>query len=192
MPGAFLPAAERYGLASKIDRWVVTAVLHWLEEHADGVGLCGVNLSGQSLGDRSFFKFVTDALRGSTAAPERICFEITETSAIANLADAVTFIRDARDLGCRFALDDFGSGMASFAYLKTLPVDFLKIDGTFVRDIVEDSIDRALVRSINDIGHVMGKQTIAEYVETQPTCDLLRDMGVDFAQGYLFGQPRPA
>ena len=123
--------------------------------------------------------------------PQRICFEITETAAIANLSNATRMIIELGELGCQFALDDFGSGLSSFAYLKTLPVDYLKIDGLFVKDIAHDPIDRAMVRSINEIGQIMGKATIAEFVESATVFALLREIGVDYAQGYEIGKPQP-
>ena len=136
-------------------------------------------------------KFVIRQFEEKNLPPEKICFEITETTAIADLTSATRFIKALSELGCRFALDDFGSGLSSFAYLKNLPVDFLKIDGMFVRDIVDDPIDFAMVKSINEIGHVMGKQTIAEFVEDQAILEKLREIGVDYAQGYGISRPRP-
>ena len=193
-PGAFLPAAERYGLSPRTDRWVVETAMRWLNshpEHIDRLALCSINLSGASLGDEGFLALLLGLLESGRVPCNRICFEITETAAIANLSAAIRFIGVLKELGCRFALDDFGSGVSSFAYLKSLPVDFLKIDGVFVKDILTDPIDFAMVRSINDMGHVMGKRTIAEFVESQAILERLRDIGVDFAQGYGVGRPRP-
>jgi EAL domain-containing protein (putative c-di-GMP-specific phosphodiesterase class I) len=152
--------------------------------------LCSINLSGVSLADEDFLIFVTAELASTRLPPSKVCFEITETAAIANLSGAMRFIEVLRRVGCRFALDDFGSGLSSFAYLKSLPVDFLKIDGMFVKDIIEDPIDRELVRSINEIGHVMGKRTIAEFVESGEILAALGEIGVDYAQGFELGKPR--
>ncbi len=193
-PGAFLPAAERYNLVPDIDRWVVRRTFAYLLEHPDvfaDLRLCTINLSGHSLGDESFAEFVVESLTSQGIDPERICFEITETAAVANLTQAVRFMRRMKAHGCSFALDDFGSGMSSFAYLKTLPVDFLKIDGNFVRDLGGDPIDRAMVEAINKVGHVMGIRTIAEFVESAEILEHLRDIGVDFAQGYGIARPEP-
>ena len=193
-PDAFLPAAERFHLATKLDHWVVGAAFDWLTSHPrhlERMRLCSVNLSGQSLGDRDFLRFVLQELETRQLPPSKICFEITETAAIANLSHATHFIRALRTLGCRFALDDFGAGFSSFAYLKNLPVDFLKIDGMFVVDVAEDRFDRAVIRSIVEIGQVLGKQTIAEFVESDTILRKLEQIGVDFAQGYAVGRPRP-
>ena len=193
-PGAFLPAAERYGLASRLDRWVIDRALRWLHEYGDDLGelgLCSINLSGQSLADEELAQFVIGRLREQRVPANRICFEITETAAISNLSRAVQFIEALKTQGCLLALDDFGSGLSSFAYLKNLPVDFLKIDGMFVRDIVDDPIDYAMVRSINELGKVMGKRTIAEFVENDAILQRLRHIGVDYAQGYGVARPRP-
>jgi diguanylate cyclase (GGDEF)-like protein/PAS domain S-box-containing protein len=193
-PGAFLPAAERYGISPRLDRWVVERTLRHLTEFREAyrdVRHCAVNLSGLTLSDHTFFPFVNQLLDELDVRPEMICFEITETAAVTNLADAVRFIRALKARGCRFALDDFGSGLSSFGYLKTLPVDFVKIDGMFVKDIADDPIDHAMVRSINEIAHVMGKQTIAEFVETAPVLEQLRILGVDGAQGHGIGPPVP-
>ncbi len=193
-PGAFLPAAERYGLAVRLDRWVVEHTLGWLERQpailAD-LEHCAINLSGQSLGDEQMLAFLVERVRRWPAPAAKICFEITETAAITNLAVATRLIRALRAEGCRFALDDFGSGLSSFAYLKSLAVDFIKIDGTFVRDMAGDPVDREMVRSINEIGHVLGKRTIAEFVEDDTTLELLREIGVDYAQGYGIARPAP-
>jgi diguanylate cyclase (GGDEF)-like protein/PAS domain S-box-containing protein len=193
LPGVFLPAAERYNLITRLDIWVVTAALEWLQkEVSSGFDIyCTVNLSGSSIADKNFLRSVLERLDSSDVEPRRICFEITETAAIANLTRATQFIDQLKERGCSFALDDFGSGFSSFAYLKTLPVDYLKIDGFFVRDMLKDRIDLEMVKSINDIGHVMGKKTIAEFVEDQKTFELLREMGVDYAQGYAISKPIP-
>jgi diguanylate cyclase (GGDEF)-like protein/PAS domain S-box-containing protein len=193
-PGAFLPAAERYGLATKLDRWVVGAALDLLSrnpERLDRLHLCCINLSGTSLANEEFLEFVQERLEQSQVSARKICFEVTETAAIANLSRAITFMETLKQRGCQFALDDFGSGLSSFAYLKTLPVDYLKIDGAFVKDIVDDKVDMALVRSINDMGKVMGKRTIAEFVENNAILEKLRKIGVDYAQGYGISRPAP-
>jgi len=194
-PGAFIPAAERYHLIPSIDRWVVHAAFAALVPGPfarDGGATCfAINLSGQSIGEASFLDYVLGELAASGIAPERLCFEITETAAVANLARATRFIAALQGLGCRFVLDDFGSGLSSFAYLKNLRVDFLKIDGEFVRGMVGDSVQRALVASIHQIGHVMGIQTIAESVENRATLQALRAIGVDYAQGYEIAAPEP-
>jgi diguanylate cyclase (GGDEF)-like protein/PAS domain S-box-containing protein len=195
-PMAFIPAAERYNLMPAIDRWVLRTALATLSrigaDHTrEQVDLCAINISGASIGDERFLKFVREQLDYFAVPHHSICFEITETVAIANLDKAVYFIRELKELGCRFSLDDFGAGMSSFAYLKHLPVDFLKIDGGFVKDMANDPIDRAMVEAINSVGHVMGKQTIAEFVDSKKVMAVLREIGVDYAQGYGVAQLRP-
>ena len=193
-PGAFLPAAERYGLMEKIDIWVIENAFGLLAanpEFVEKTHFIAINLSGQSLVDDDFLELITSQLEKSGVEASRICFEVTETVAISNLTAAVTFISRLKKIGCRFALDDFGSGLSSFGYLKNLPVDFLKIDGMFVKDIVNDPIDYAMVRSINDIGQVMGMQTIAEFVEDNEIRGMLKAIGVNYVQGYGIGKPRP-
>lgn len=186
-PGAFMPAAERAALTTDIDRWVVSHVFDWLaqnlgEQHK--LRLCAINLSGHSLGDKNFLDFLVASFE-RTAVPARyICFEVTETAAIANLSNAYKLFTTLSKMGCRFALDDFGTGMSSYGYLKTLPVDILKIDGSFVKDIVSNPIDLAMVKSINDIAHVMGKITVAEFVESEAILEKLRELRVDYAQGF--------
>ncbi len=193
-PMAFIPAAERYNLMPLIDRWVIgTAFERIAARHVNGHSAdspCyAINLSGASLAEPTLAQFIRDKLVEQDIPPKWICFEITETAAIANLADAVHLLNQLRVLGFRFALDDFGSGLSSFAYLKHLPVDFLKIDGAFVRDIATDAVDRAMVASINEIGHVMGLCTIAEFVENDDILQELKKLGVDFAQGYGLSTP---
>ncbi len=192
LPGAFLPAAERYNLISKLDHWVIEHAFGLLADNPaflKQINFCSINLSGQSLTDPEILDFIITQLDDSGVQGEKICFEITETAAISNLMRADRFIAKLRQFGCRFALDDFGSGLSSFAYLKNLPVDYLKIDGMFVKDIVDDPIDHAMVKSINEIGHVMGMQTIAEYVENDVIRGMLKEIGVDYAQGYGIGKP---
>ena len=193
-PGAFLPSAERYNSITRIDRWVIEHTLHWISRHAkqlNHIKSFSINLSGQSLGDEAMLGFIIREFQQGDVPAEKIKFEITETAAIANLRDATVFMRTLSELGCRFALDDFGSGLSSFAYLKNLKVNVLKIDGMFVKDMLEDPIDFAMVKSINDIGHVMGLETIAEFVESDEIADKLREIGVDYAQGYALGKPVP-
>lgn len=194
-PMAFIPAAERYNLMTEVDRWVLRNTLARFGQLCQGgdPGDCtvSVNLSTQSLCDDDFLPFALEQLDHCPVDPASICFEITETSAVANLSRARQFIDVLRRRGCRFSLDDFGAGLSSFAYLKTLPVDFLKIDGAFVRDICADRMNRALVESIHQIGTVVGIETIAEYVETPETLEVLREIGVDYAQGLALAEPEP-
>ncbi|WP_327438532.1 EAL domain-containing protein [Pseudomonas donghuensis] len=195
LPDSFIPAAERYGLMTALDRWVVRSVFkvirQCLDEQRDGpLAMCAINLSGSSIGDDKFLEYLQRLFAEFAIPPHMICFEITETSAIANLGSAIRFINELKGLGCRFSLDDFCAGMSSFAYLKHLPVDFLKIDGSFVKDMLDDPINRAMVEVINHIGHVMGKRTIAEFVETPLIEQALQEIGVDYAQGYLIERPQ--
>ena len=193
-PGAFLPAAERYNLISRLDCWVIAHTFKALLMHpafVKQISFISINLSGQSVADASMLEFVIAQLDESRIDPKKICFEITETAAISNLSKAIKFISTLRELGCKFALDDFGNGLSSFAYLKNLPVDYLKIDGMFVKGIVDDPIDHAMVKSINEIGQVMGMQTIAEFVESDDIKEMLVKIGVNYAQGYGIGKPRP-
>ncbi len=199
-PGAFIPPAERYDLMPKVDRWVVSNLLTSLAEHyhpsfgngeSDGLGLVSVNLSGSSVNDEMFVNFLRDRFRESGISPEHICFEINETTVTGSLERAKTFIRGARDLGCKVALDNFGSGMSSLTYLKALPVDFLKIDGGFVRNVAGDEVDQTIIEAIARTGHTLGMSTIAEMVEQAEALDVLRNLGVDFAQGMAVSPPRP-
>jgi diguanylate cyclase (GGDEF)-like protein/PAS domain S-box-containing protein len=193
-PMAFIPAAERYQMMPALDRWVLSAALDALRERnpsLNEISVCAINLSGQSLCDDHFLSSVVELLDSSQVNPSHICFEITETAAIANLARATRFIAVLKGMGCRFALDDFGSGLSSFSHLKHLPVDFLKIDGSFVRDMIRDPVDAAMVEAINRIGHVMGIRTIAEAVENDAIVAKLRTLGVNFAQGSIIARPEP-
>jgi diguanylate cyclase (GGDEF)-like protein/PAS domain S-box-containing protein len=192
-PDNFIAAAERYGLTPAIDRWVIENALRWLVSEADErdkLALCSINLSGQSLGDDKFLPFVIDQFGKTGIDASKICFEITETAAVASFSQANRFIQALKELGCKFALDDFGTGLSSFGYLKHFPVDYLKIDGSFVREILHDPIDREMVRSINEIGHLTGKRTIAEFAENAEIIQMLTSLGVDYAQGYGIAQPQ--
>ncbi|MEO0349756.1 MAG: EAL domain-containing protein [Cyanobacteria bacterium P01_A01_bin.15] len=191
-PMAFLPTAERYSLMPRIDRWVVTNFFSYLVSHTpDPHTIYSVNLSGSSLNDESFLGFLKQQLEQYPINPAILCFEITETLAIANLQKAVELILELKKIGCHFALDDFGSGMSSFNYLKHLPVDYLKIDGNFVREAPTDAVLYAMLQSINHIGHIMGLKTIAEYVETPVVLKAVQALGIDYAQGYAISRPRP-
>lgn len=195
-PEEFIPAAERYNLMSDIDRWVVSTALPKIAELDKLVGedeavLCGINLSGQSLSDASFYDYVMMLIETHRVDPATICFEITETSAIVDIEAAVEFVRRVKARGCRVALDDFGTGVSSFSYLKEFPLDYVKIDGSFIRNILTDSVDRVMVESVARIAHEMGIETIAEYVEDDAILGELRVLGVDYAQGYGIAEPAP-
>ncbi|WP_284409928.1 EAL domain-containing protein [Acidovorax sp. SUPP3334] len=195
-PGEFVPAAERFGLAQALDRWVVehtfaALAARRLQPDARPITLCAINLSGMSVGDESLLQYLREQMARYGVPADQLCFEVTETAAIAYLPNAIHLIRELKQQGCHFALDDFGSGMSSFTYLRHLPVDFLKIDGALVRDMLEDSANRAMVEMINHIGHVMGKRTIAEFAETPAILEGLRAMGVDYAQGHAISRPEP-
>ena len=195
-PGMFLPAAERYDLMPALDLWVIRHTLHWWSSHSDASGpdssaLVSINLSGNSLGNKDFCAQVEKMVHESNLPAGTLCFEITETAAIANFSKAVKFIERLRSLGVLFALDDFGSGLSSFTYLKNLPVDFLKIDGAFVRDIIVDPIDREIVKSIHKLATVMGIKSIAEFVENDQIHEVLNEIGVDYVQGYGIAKPQP-
>ena len=187
---SFIAAAERYHLIRTIDRWVVEEALQAIGRKG-GDRVYAVNLSGQSIGDPGFLDYLLARVRHGPVSPSRLCFEITETASIANLARARQFITALKEVGCRFVLDDFGSGVSSFAYLRSLPVDFLKIDGESVRHLSSDPVQHALVQSIHQVGHLMGLVTIAESVEDEETWEALRAMGVDYGQGYWLGMPEP-
>ncbi len=193
-PGLFIPLAERHGLMNKVDLWVVDNTLKTLESnpaHIDNVGKVAINLSGITLGDEMALHKITQRMQSTSVPAEKICFEITETTAVTNLSAAKHFISTLRDLGCSFALDDFGAGMSSFTYLKHLNVDYVKIDGSFVRNIVHDPIDHATVTAINNIAHSMGKQTVAEFVVDNATAEVLRELKVDYGQGFALDKPKP-
>ena len=192
LPAGFLSSAERFGLVRAIDRWVVNRAIETLGRHLKRWPDLhySINLSAESVGELGMLDAITTALQRYDVPPTAITFEITETVAIANLAAAVKFLDALRALGCKTALDDFGVGYSSFAYLKDLPVDYVKIDGSFVRDIHRDALQLAMVRSMNDIAHAMGKATVAEFVDSEECLKILRDIGVDYAQGYYVGVPR--
>ena len=197
LPGAFFPAAERYDLMLSIDRWVIETVCQYLMTQRRHAGsaidtrVFSINLSGMSLNDEPLHDFIIDQFIRYHIAPAQICFEITETAAVANLSKAKVFMTRLQGIGVQFSLDDFGSGLSSFAYLKSLPVNFLKIDGLFVRDITTNEINRAMVAAINEVGHVMGIKTVAEHVETPEVLAAVREIGIDFAQGYAIGRLQP-
>jgi EAL domain-containing protein (putative c-di-GMP-specific phosphodiesterase class I) len=192
-PQELIKAAEHYHRMQAIDRWVIQTAFGWMAANRDKVEAMGgvaINLSGRSLGDDAFKEFILAEMQKSGAPMDRVCFEVTETAGIGNLTDAAEFILDMKKSGCTFALDDFGSGLSSYAYLKNLPVDFLKIDGAFVKELDRNPSDYAVVKSITEIGHFMGKKIIAEYVENDAILGLLREIGVDYAQGYVIDKPR--
>jgi diguanylate cyclase (GGDEF)-like protein/PAS domain S-box-containing protein len=193
-PGSFLPAAERYNLIQKIDAWVISHTFEFLAQQlafTNELEFISINLSGQSLSDKSFLDYVIKMFEETNISPSKICFEVTETAAVSNMTSAIKFITRLKNIGCKFALDDFGSGISSFGYLKSLPVYFLKIDGMFVKDMVTDPIDFAMVKSINEVGQVMGMKTIAEFVENDDIITSLKALGVNFGQGYGIGKPEP-
>jgi diguanylate cyclase (GGDEF)-like protein len=194
-PDRFLPAAEHYGLISQIDRWVLRTALQVFRDNPhfrQRLDLCAINLSALSLGDAELIETVRrEVTRPGGLSGDQLCFEITETAAVTNMNVASGFMAKLRHFGCRFALDDFGSGVSSFGYLKNLDVEFLKIDGLFVRGVLTDSSDRAIVRSINDIGHEMGKLTVAEFVESRELAEEIRRIGVDYLQGNGLAPAKP-
>ena len=192
-PNSFIPPAERYGLMTILDRWVVTAALNWINAHTEKLSgtTFSINLSGRSITDNDFQEFLIHSIKNSRVATNSLCFEITETAMIENLEPVSSFIEIVRQMGCKFALDDFGSGLSSFNYLKSLPVDIVKIDGMFVRDILDNKINYAFVKSINEVAKAMGKRTVAEYVETIAIQKTLKEIGVDSVQGYAIHKPEP-
>jgi len=191
-PNQFIPAAERYNLMPTLDRWVVHEALSKLadrSENGEARYTLAINLSGTSLSEDRFLDFVIDELKKQNLPDGAVCFEITETAAISNLSRVVHFMQTLKKLGCKFSLDDFGSGLSSFTYLKNLPVDYLKIDGQFIRNVVDDNVDESMVKAISDVGHAMGIETIAERVETKQVLEKLGSLGIEFAQGYYIARP---
>jgi diguanylate cyclase (GGDEF)-like protein/PAS domain S-box-containing protein len=191
-PDIFLPAAERYGIIHKIDKWVVNTAIDQISKDQGinkHINRLSINLSGASLANDELLDFITRKLHQSNVETKRICFEITETAAILNLPKALHFIKTLRDQGCSFALDDFGTGLSSYAYLKSIPVDYIKIDGSFIRDIANNDFDFTVVNSIKQIGHEMNKKIIAEHVEDDETLTILKKMGIDYVQGFNVGKP---
>ncbi len=193
-PSEFIQAAETYNRMGTVDRWVISRVMDWVASHRAELDKCAgfsINVSGHSVNDETFPDFVLEQFARTQAPTGKICFEITETAAIANLDNAIDFMNRMKIIGCKFSLDDFGTGLSSYSYLRNLPVDYVKIDGVFVRDIVDNPGDYAVVRSINEIGHYMGKKTIAEFVENDAVLEKLREIGVDYVQGYGIDRPQP-
>ena len=192
-PADFVLAAEHFRRMSAVDRWVIERAFSWMVAHPeqlDEMGGLAINLSGSSLNEEGFVDFILDQAHQIQVPMDKVCFEITETAGIANLSNASEFILAVKKTGCMFALDDFGSGLSSYAYLKNLPVDFLKIDGMFIKNMDTNPYDFAVVKSITEIGHFMGKEIIAEYVENDSILSMLRDIGVDYAQGYAIAKPQ--
>jgi len=191
-PGAFLPAAERYGLSIELDKWVINSLFNMLFVHHafDAVPRrYWINLSGSSVGDRRFAEFLKDAVRRLPLPRGTVNFEITETAVIRNISEASDLVNSLREMGSRFALDDFGSGLSSYSYLKKLPVDYVKIDGMFIRDLMFDETHRIFVKSIIDIAHALDIKAIAELVEDEDTLEAVRELGADYAQGFAVGKP---
>jgi EAL domain-containing protein (putative c-di-GMP-specific phosphodiesterase class I) len=195
-PYAFIPAAERYNMMTTVDRWVIEHAFRQLAceqgcPKGNGDSVAFINLSGTSLSDAGLLEYIHGQLRHHQLAPHSICFEITETAAITDFRNALGFITRIKEQGCRFALDDFGSGMSSFSYLKRIPIDFIKIDGSFVKNMLNDEMDCAVVRAITQIAHIGGIKTVAEFVQDEACIKLLREIGVDFAQGHGIEPPKP-
>jgi len=196
-PAEFIPAAERYNIMPMIDRWVVSQALGALAHYRSdgdsrGAYTLAINLSGTSLNDDRFLEFLINELQTHDLSPGAVCFEITETAAISNLPNVVHFMREFRARGCLFSLDDFGSGLSSFMYLKNLPVDYLKIDGQFIQNVTTDHVDRSMVEAITQVGHAMGIKTIAERVDSPEVLACLAEIGVEYAQGFYIAVPESA
>ncbi len=193
-PNFFLPLAEQYQMGTDIDEWVINNIIDWFEQNSDYIefiGICSVNLSGQSLNRVDFKDFLIQKLKKCQLPCEKICFEITETAAIQDVKIAQNFIEELNQIGCKFALDDFGCGASSFSYLKNLPVDYIKIDGSFVKNILSNQVDLATVKSIVEVAKTIGKKTIAEYVENEAIANNIKSIGVDYAQGWCYSKPVP-
>ncbi len=193
-PDQFIPSAERFGRMPALDRWVINRTLRWMKEHPDrleSLDALSINLSGQTLNDVGFMDYLRDQFVSYRVSPQRVCFEVTETAAVANLSLAADMIREFKHMGCRFALDDFGSGLSSYSYLKNLPADYLKIDGEFIQDLDRPDADDAMVKSIHELAHHLGRLTVAESVETDRVHERLRHIGLDYAQGFLVHKPIP-
>jgi EAL domain-containing protein (putative c-di-GMP-specific phosphodiesterase class I) len=192
---ALFSAAERYKLMPQVDRWVTSTTLARLAEHSDAIestrARFSINLSGQSLSDDEILEFIDEEIRGNAVPATALCFEVTESAAVSNLAKAQALIGELRKRGCSISLDDFGAGLSSFAYLKNFDVDALKIDGSFIRDITDNRISESMVAAITQVAKVMELKTVAEYVETEKTRQLIAKLGVDFAQGHRVGRPLP-
>jgi EAL domain-containing protein (putative c-di-GMP-specific phosphodiesterase class I) len=194
LPGDFIQAAERNDQMQEVDRWVIRTALQWMAKNPDKVDAAGgysINLSEITLADESLLGYVLERFTESRVQPAKVIFEVAESAAIDTLSAAVKFIRTLKERGCRFALDNFGTGDASFAHLETLPIDYVKIDGSLVKAIVDSPGDFALVKSINEIGHFLDKKTVAECVENDATLARLRQTGVDYAQGFGIEAPFP-
>jgi diguanylate cyclase (GGDEF)-like protein len=193
-PVKFIEAAERYSKMPLVDRFVLSRIFEWMAAHPqalEGVMGLSINLSGQSIMQEDFLSFVLEQFERTGAPPGKVCFELTETAAVGNLFRATDFMLKCKVMGCHFSLDDFGAGMSSYSYLRRLPVDYLKIDGSFVKNMVTDESDLAVVRSINEIGHFLGKKTVAEYVHDEQTAELARSIGIDYLQGWGVEKPKP-
>ena len=190
-PFSFIPAAERYNIMPSIDKWVIENSFKYLAANEDRSERISINLSGNTLSDETLLTHIREKIELYQIEPQRVCFEITETNAITHMSHAINLMRELRETGCKFSLDDFGSGLSSFAYLKNMPIDYLKIDGAFIKDIVDDPIDLAMVSAINQIGHIMGIQTIAEFVENDEILNVLKVINVDYVQGYGIEKPVP-
>jgi len=194
-PGFFLPAAENFFLMPKLDRWVINHTFELLSEFIQRAGkqVCeiSINLSGQTLTDKDLAEYILKMLDRHAIDPSVICFEVTETAAVSNIEDAKLFIGKIRERGCKFSLDDFGTGLSSFAYLQNLHVDYLKIDGAFVKNIVNEPVSLSMVSAINQVGHSMDLKTIAEFVENEAILNCLKGLGIDYAQGYAIHKPQP-
>jgi EAL domain-containing protein (putative c-di-GMP-specific phosphodiesterase class I) len=192
-PQGYIEAAEQFKRSTRVDLWVISEAMAWMRDNPealDKIATLNVNLSGSSLSDDGFMLGLESNLRSNPELAHKLCFEVTETSAVANLHFASDFMREMKRLNCRFALDDFGTGLSSYAYLQKLPVDFVKIDGIFVRDMATNLTNYAMVRSINELCHFLDLQTIAEYVEDMEIVETLKEIQVDYAQGFAIAKPR--